>query len=459
MSKLPRKSKVRHVFHQPVKNDQTYTGIRPTNKAGPHQFIKANTKYFALAEQAGGGGPLLVRKFNQTGKLLTGHKKITGHSSAVFDFDWNPFHEQLLVAGDEAAEIMLWGIPDGDDGLTEDLHTPLQKFPGHRKKVSFVLFNPCADSVIASASWDNTVKIWDMKSAACKFTISDSHKKPITDLKWNYDGSLVATTCQDKKSRFFDPRAATPLVAEFQAHKGGKPSKNCFLGDKQMMITVGFTKQSKREFKFWDIRNLSEPAMVNKIDIDQSAGMIWPFYDAGLSLLFFAGKGDGNIRLFEVTNTAPYAFPVTEARSTDSTKGICMVPKRALDVISGECARFMKVTAKAVVPMPFVVPRKVKVFHNELFPDDIAGVPSTTLDEWCAGENKPPVLMSLDPDDRAAAPASAAAASGGAASSDGSAAGITFTKSAAELQKELDAALKKIAKLEKKVAELEAAAP
>ena len=451
---LPRKSKVRHVFHQPVKADETYTAIKPTNKSGPHQFIKANTKYFALSEQAGGGGPLLVRSFSQTGKLPTAHHKITGHTAAVFDFDWNPFHEQLLAAGDEAAELMLWGIPDGPDGLTEDLHTPLQKFKGHRKKISFVLFNPCAENVIASASWDSTVKIWDMQTAANKFTIADAHKKPITDLKWNYDGSILATTCQDKKSRFFDPRASTQLVAEFQAHKGGKPSKNCFLGSKQMMVTVGFTKQSKREFKFWDIRNLSEPAMVNKIDIDQSAGMIWPFYDEGLSLLFFAGKGDGNIRMFEVTDEAPYAFPVSEARSTDSTKGICMVPKRTLDVVSGECCRFMKVTAKSVVPMPFVVPRKVKVFHEELFPDDIAGVPSVTIDEWCAGTNKPPVLMSLDPEQREAAPASGAASGGGAAAAE-----MTFTKSAEELQKELDAALAKIATLEAKVAELEADAP
>lgn len=291
-----------------------------------------------------------------------------------------------------------------------------------------------------------------MQTAQNKFTISDSHKKPITDLKWNYDGSILATTCQDKRSRLFDPRAATPLVAEFQAHKGGKPSKNCFLGSKQMMLTVGFTKQSKREFKFWDIRNLSTPAMVNKIDIDQSAGMIWPFFDEGLSLLFFAGKGDGNIRMYEVTDTAPYAYAVNEARSTDSTKGICMMPKRALDVISGECARFMKVTAKAVVPMPFVVPRKVKVFHSELFPDDIAGVPSLSIDEWSSGENKPPVLMSLDPDQRESAPA----ASGGDASTS---AAPTFTKSAAELQKELDAANAKIAELEKKIAKLEAEAP
>jgi hypothetical protein len=448
---LPRKSKVRHVFHEPVKNAEQYNGIKPTNKSGPHQFIKCNTKYFALAQQAGGGGPLLVRKFNQTGKLPTDHKKITGHSAAVFDFDFNPFHEQLLVAGDEAAEIMLWGIPDGDDGLVEDLNVPLQKFPGHRKKVSFVLFNPCASNVLASASWDSTVKIWDMESAANKFTIDASlHTKPITDLKWSYDGGIIATTCQDKKSRLFDPRAADPLIAKWQAHKGGKPSKNCFLGSQQRMVTVGFTKQSKREFKFWDIRNISTPVEQTKIDIDQSAGMIWPFFDEGLSLLFFAGKGDGNIRVYEVSSAAPYAFPVTEARSTDSTKGICMVPKRSLDVVAGECVRFLKVASKAVVPMPFVVPRKVKVFHEELFPDDVAGVPSCTMAEWESGVNKPPVLMSLDPDQRS----DATAASGG-----GAGPTFTHTKSAAELQGELDAALAKIATLEAKVAELEAAAP
>merc|ERR1711990_773839 len=158
--------------------------------------------------------------------------------------------------------------------------------------------------------------------------------------------------------------------------------------------------------------------------------------------------------MYEVTDTAPYAYAVSEARSTDSTKGICMVPKRALDVVAGECARFMKVTSKAVVPMPFVVPRKVKVFHSELFPDDIAGVPSLTIDQWSAGENKPPVLMSLDPEQRDSSPASGGDSSGASVEPE-----MTFTKSAAELQKELDAANAEIAELEKKIAKLEAEAP
>ena len=40
------------------------------------------------------------------------------------------------------------------------------------------------------------------------------------------------------------------------------------------MITVGFTKQSQRQFKIWDPRKLEKP--VKKVDIDQAAGVIIP---------------------------------------------------------------------------------------------------------------------------------------------------------------------------------------
>lgn len=50
-----------------------------------------------------------------------------------------------------------------------------------------------------------------------------------------------------------------------------------FLGAKDKLVTFGFTKQSQRQLKVWDQRDLSKA--LSTIQIDQGAGVILPFYD------------------------------------------------------------------------------------------------------------------------------------------------------------------------------------
>jgi coronin-1B/1C/6 len=64
---------------------------------------------------------------------------------------------------------------------------------------------------------------------------------------------------------------------------------------------------------------LKEP--VKKLDIDQAAGVIMPFFDNDTNMLYLCGKGDGNVRFYESTNQEPYLFGLSEFRSTTSCKG------------------------------------------------------------------------------------------------------------------------------------------
>lgn len=54
------------------------------------------------------------------------------------------------------------------------------------------------------------------------------------------------------------------------AHEGARSSKLTFLGSKEKLLSVGFTKQSQRQFKIWDPRKLDKE--VKRMDIDQAAG-------------------------------------------------------------------------------------------------------------------------------------------------------------------------------------------
>ena len=47
-------------FCQPDKKEEHYTHINLATSTGDHQYIKANSKFFAVATRAGGGGALAV---------------------------------------------------------------------------------------------------------------------------------------------------------------------------------------------------------------------------------------------------------------------------------------------------------------------------------------------------------------------------------------------------------------
>ena len=171
--------------------------------------------------------------------------------------------------------------------------------------------------------------------------------------------------------------------------------KLSYLGALDKMVSVGFSKQSQRQFKLWDTRNLSKE--LKKVDIDQSAGAIMPFYDPDTSILYLAGKGDGNIRYYEIMDGTPFAHPIEDFKSSVSAKGMAFVPKRNLDIMHCETARLLKLTTNSVEPLSFFVPRKSEAFQDDIFPDTYAGISAHTADEWMDGSSAPPVLKSLNP--------------------------------------------------------------
>jgi len=59
----------------------------------------------------------------------------------------------------------------------------------------------------------------------------------------------------------------------------------------------------------------------------------------------------------EVTDREPYLIEGIR-HSGEQTKGACLVPKRALNVMQGEVNRIMQLTSNSVVPITYQVPRK-----------------------------------------------------------------------------------------------------
>jgi len=268
----------------------------------------------------------------------------------------------------------------------------LQTLSGHKRKVGTVQFNPVANNILCTTSTDFAVKIWDIEKGTASLSIDAQHTDIINSSDWNSNGSLLVTTCKDKKIRVVDPRQ-NKVAAEGEVHGGIKGSRAIWI--KQKVFSVGFSKLSEREYAIWDPRDFSKP--LNRTAIDSASGGIMPFFDKDTNVLYLAGKGDGNIRYYEVVDEAPYVYYLSEHKTSTPQRGMCLMPKRTVNVSDCEIARLLKLGVKTVEPISFQVPRKSDIFQDDLYPECFSGEYSLTSDEWLSGKNAEQKTRSLAP--------------------------------------------------------------
>ena len=68
-------------------------------------------------------------------------------------------------------------------------------FRGHTSYVFCVDFHP-RSHIIASGSFDQTVKLWDVRSGDCIKSMA-AHSEPVTSVNFNRDGTLIASCSFD----------------------------------------------------------------------------------------------------------------------------------------------------------------------------------------------------------------------------------------------------------------------
>jgi len=390
MSRIVRSSKYRHVFGTGSKKEFCYDNVKPSKGAWDTNKIKASNKFTGLIWEARGGGSFAIFPNDTKGKISSDLPLVTGHKGAVLDIDANPFNDYIFASVSEDGNGRIWAVPEG--GLTANLTEPTQKLLGHKRKVGTVQFNPVAANIVATSSTDFTIKVWDIETGQANLTVN-GHADIIQSVEWNRNGSRLATTCKDKKNRIIDPRTDR-IVAEANGHPGVKGSRCCWLGEKNQLFTVGFSKTSDRTYALYDPRNLEVP--IAKSNLDTASGILMPFYDNDTNLLFLAGKGDGNIRYFEVVDEEPYIHYIADYKSSVPQLGMCFKPKTALDVGSCEIACALKVAGNYVEPVSFQVPRKSEQFQDDIFPPTAGPDPALSSAEWLGGRDANPILISLE---------------------------------------------------------------
>ncbi|KAL2781826.1 coronin-2A [Daubentonia madagascariensis] len=392
-----RSSKFRHVFGKPASKENCYDSVPITRSVHDNHFCAVNPHFIAVVTECAGGGAFLVIPLNQTGKLDPHYPKVCGHRGNILDVKWNPFDDFEIASCSEDATIKIWSIPK--QLLAKNLTAYRKELLGHARRVGLVEWHPTAANILFSCGYDYKVMVWNLDTKESVIvspvrTIT-CHQDVILSMSFNTNGSLLATTCKDRKIRILDPRAGT--VLQEASYKGHRASKVLFLGNLKKLLSTGTSRWNNRQMALWDQDDLSVP--LTEEDLDGSSGVLFPFYDADTNMLYVVGKGDGNIRYYEVSADKPYLSYLTEYRSYNPQKGIGVMPKRGLDVSSCEIFRFYKlITTKSLIePVSMIVPRRSESYQEDIYPPTAGAQPSLTAQEWLSGMNRGPVLVSLRP--------------------------------------------------------------
>uniref|UniRef100_A0AAX7T3U8 Coronin n=1 Tax=Astatotilapia calliptera TaxID=8154 RepID=A0AAX7T3U8_ASTCA len=224
----------------------------------------------------------------------------------VTDMDFSPFDDSLLATCSVDETVKLWRLCDLAQEQSSSPELTLRPGQG---RLELVLFHPTSSGLLAVGT-TKSAQIWDTNCQEAPLAVLEQHGDQVQSLGWKLDGSLLASSCKVR------------------------------------------TAQPEQDYP-----------------------------DPSLLLI--------------LTSIVSHCLTDT------STKGVALVPKLALDVMSCEVVRVLQLTDSCILPISYQVPRKVcHEFHDDLYPDTVGTTPAMSAEEWWKGGNKQVERISLHPDKR-----------------------------------------------------------
>jgi hypothetical protein len=238
-------------------------------------------------------------------------------------------------------------------GKVEQAQATAQCVNGHKAEVLSIKFSPFDPKLFATAGDDQVVQVWTVNEDDLSASV----------------GTKLGSHAGAAKELAFHPLASNVVLS---AARSFRAVWGPAVGDGRTMLSCGPARSGGREIVVFDSRDVSKPLFTKFVDA--ATGALMPHYCPETNCLWVWGRGDMNVRHYEVDASASSAsdalFQAVEWRSTSKLPqvGFAALPRRCLDVQNLETARFLRLTNSTVETASFYVPRtdELKTFFNDV---------------------------------------------------------------------------------------------
>ena len=250
-------------------------------------FFASNQKFDALIEAIGAKqklkqlGNLDITTENQVNSALRRavygvdeYNRLSGHKATITDINFSS-NGQLLASASTDNTIKLWH-PDGS--LWKDLK-------GHQGTVWSVQFSPDS-SMLVSGSEDSTIKLWNRDGVLLK-TFNNAHQAAITSVAFSPDGKTIASASFDGTVKLWTLNGT--LLKTFSDHRGAV-MRVAFSPDGKTIVS-GSTDTT---IKLWHL----DGTLLNTFAGHRGGVIAVAFSPDGQTIV--SGSGDNTIKLWNL---------------------------------------------------------------------------------------------------------------------------------------------------------------
>lgn len=179
---------------------------------------------------------------DKTVRLWQISNDFSNNAGGVYSVAVSPTSPNIFAAGGWNGKIKLWLK---NDGGTQQL---LKTLPGHKQTITQVKFSPDG-KLIASASWDKTIKIWDAKNGELIDTLQH-HQSGINSIAFSPNSKLLAAASEDKTISIWQLNGnQAQLLQTLPGHQDSVKSIT-FSPDGKLIASGSYDKT----IKLWDLK-------------------------------------------------------------------------------------------------------------------------------------------------------------------------------------------------------------